>query len=847
MFGMEQTGSEKPWQYSGTSDRDISREIWSRIINNMPYFLKTKGTARAIKGLINCYGIPSSILRVVEYGGPKLPGQPAEYFLTRKFTKALDFFGASNNTYVQNDTWEAVTLGDAPTSRVPDTVEFRFKAASGSNQVLVRRGDDWAIRLKDNGSSDRFGYVSFMLSGSRGYNEVTSSELPVYDGEFWSVMLTRTSASGYHLSDDNTSQDIVYTLYTKQYNAGRSKIIYESSSPLIVSGGLGAVSQSYNSAYIGTADTITIGGPESDYFGESFSGSMMEYRNWTTPLNEDSFDNHVAAPITFNGNTPSASYLDLVTRYSFDDNKDLSVGANQWFNDVSADQSFTSSAVPHNYTSGMGDHFSSVVDETKMKVPNLGPSGKSSRKIRIEADTLIDEVSNPVLKFGESITTPAYDNAPIDSNKLGIYFSPSAPIDEDIISSMPDLDFDQYIGDPRDQYKEQYTGLVEVRNLYWQKYSGPNNFWDYLRLLKYYDSSLYRQIRNLVPARANATVGILIEPTILERDKIVIGKKPIFEPQHHTTFIDTMAYISESADYPNYDADVNFSNPFEVNFHTQETGSYISASSYYEQLETDLFYSNPFRVNFHTQETGSFISSSAKYEDLTTNINLYNPFLLNNITQQTGSFISSSAKYEDLTTNINLYNPFLLNNITQQTGSGILVTADFNSYNAPSYTFSELAAGTGSFVLKHILERPALYNIGDIDFSGWYGTDYYNATIQAGSQKPIREEVVMPRIEINVLSQFNDETEYFYSSSLSASMHIPYSSSFVRSDLDNKWDEFLGTDRLFYLGCVQTDNTTVSDNGNRYEDNSPAVDITITSPTRLVTTDSPTTPLKVTG
>jgi hypothetical protein len=450
-----------------------------------------------------------------------------------------------------------------------------------------------------------------------------------------------------------------------------------------------------------------------------------------------------------------------------------------------------------------------------MKIPNLGPSGRSSRKIRIEADTLIDKVSNPVLKFGESITTPAYDNAPIDSNKLGIYFSPSAPIDEDIISSMPDLDFDQYIGDPRDQYKEQYTGLVEVRNLYWQKYSGPNNFWDYLRLLKYYDSSLYKQIKTLVPARANATVGILIEPTILERDKIVIGKKPIFEPQHHTTFIDTKIYISESADYPNYDADVNFSNPFEVNFHTQETGSYISASSYYEQLETDLFYSNPFRVNFHTQETGSFISSS--------------------------------AKYEDLTTNINLYNPFLLNNITQQTGSGILVTADFNSYNAPSYTFSEIASGTGSFVMKHILERPAIYNIGDRDTSGWYGSDYYNATIQAGSQKSIYEEVVMPRIEINVLSQFNDETEYFYSSSLSASMHIPYSSSFVRSDLDNKWDEFLGTDRLFYLGCIQTDNTTVSDNGNRYEDNSPAVDITITSPTRLVTTDSPTTPLEVTG
>ena len=61
MFGMQVTGSESPVEYSPTPDRDISREIWSRIINNMPFFLKNKGTVRALKGLINVYGIPSTI------------------------------------------------------------------------------------------------------------------------------------------------------------------------------------------------------------------------------------------------------------------------------------------------------------------------------------------------------------------------------------------------------------------------------------------------------------------------------------------------------------------------------------------------------------------------------------------------------------------------------------------------------------------------------------------------------------------------------------------------------------------------------------------------------------------
>jgi hypothetical protein len=183
---------------------------------------------------------------------------------------------------------------------------------------------DWAIRLKDNGSTDRYGYVSFMLSGSRGYNEVSSSEFPVYDGDFWSVMLTRTlSGSGLFVSSDTGSLDVVYSLYTKKYDAGRSKIVYSAKNDLLISGSEGVVSGSYNIAYSGSATTITIGGPESDYFGESFSGSMMEYRNWTTPLTESAFDNHVAAPIAFDGNHPSASWTDLVTRYSFDDDNYL--------------------------------------------------------------------------------------------------------------------------------------------------------------------------------------------------------------------------------------------------------------------------------------------------------------------------------------------------------------------------------------------------------------------------------------------------------------------------------------------------------------------------------------------
>ena len=69
---------------------EITEKIWKRILANLPFFIKAKGTERALKGLLNCYGIPSSILRVREYGGPD-KGTRVSYFIFRFLSGA--FFG----------------------------------------------------------------------------------------------------------------------------------------------------------------------------------------------------------------------------------------------------------------------------------------------------------------------------------------------------------------------------------------------------------------------------------------------------------------------------------------------------------------------------------------------------------------------------------------------------------------------------------------------------------------------------------------------------------------------------------------------------------------------------------
>jgi len=66
-----------------------------------------------------------------------------------------------------------------------------------------------------------------------------------------------------------------------------------------------------------------------------------------------------------------------------------------------------------------------------------------------------------------------------------------------------------------------------------KRYNRSNNFWDYLRILSYYDSSVFTQVRQLLPARANSTLGVLIEPNILERSKEVLGKQPSFTNRYY--------------------------------------------------------------------------------------------------------------------------------------------------------------------------------------------------------------------------------------------------------------------------------------------------------------------------
>ena len=425
----------------------------------------------------------------------------------------------------------------------------------------------FAIQIEDNGLTDAYGRLRFSVSASTGIQFITSSLQPYYNNDMWSVMLTRVSQSGLDLTADGNAQDITYELTSKQYDATRQVILYQTSESVNIDGNSGA-GAAFNQA-IHTDGTFYVGG--NGEFGTRFSGSLQEFRLWSEPLSQSVFDNHVRVPKAYNGNTTSSMYDNLIFRLPLSDNTNLNT-LPESLDDKSYTSNYFASASAREFS---GNSFRSLVDLEQMKVPNVGPARRNATKIRLEGTRLLGNLSPQIRQevSGQSF-------APVDSNKLGVFFSPVDVVNEDIIYSLADINLDDEIGDPRDQFKPAYRGLERVQSNYWKKYSRSNNFWDYMRIINFFDRSLFDQLSKLVPARANTTLGLLIEPNILERSKEVVGKIPEFE----NSYFENAGHFDDGLQLSSRISSSREPNPFmfssqyltyngAVNIHNSESGS----------------------------------------------------------------------------------------------------------------------------------------------------------------------------------------------------------------------------------------------------------------------------------
>ena len=501
-------------------------EVWRRIVNNLPYLLKHKGTRRGIYALLSCYGIPSSNLSILEFGGPEVSEVGKSKLVFDNLTYGLKMISGS---YLSIDWF------DTNENRKPDTIEFFVKPSEADNYNVIS-GSGWGINISGSANQD-YGRVIFNYSGS---NAISSSLLPLFNGRFFGIEVSREISSNYHNFELNVRQ------------SDKDRTIFEESKTISVLG----TNSNWNNGY-----HIT--------FGNDFVGTTDEFRLWSTPLNKERFYEHVSFPEMINGNHISSSTDDLHFRLDFEYPKNLAVyndipnvDTNIYFsgsltrNDyengsaaplysLNPSASFTATAYGFTSTVTYPFQFEAIDRSVVLEVPDMGSTRYSTNKVRFESQELVSDLSSKTRS-----TKKAFDQSPTDSNRVGLFFSPTKELNIDIAKSFGGINLDNYIGDPSDRYKDSYKNLDKLRHYYFQRFDG-RDIYSYINLIKLYEKSMFEDIKKMLPARVKATTGLLIEPHILERSKHQ-HSKPVGE---HNDYESVIKYGDEllSAEHIQYD------------------------------------------------------------------------------------------------------------------------------------------------------------------------------------------------------------------------------------------------------------------------------------------------------
>mgnify|MGYP000859379515 CR=1 FL=1 len=515
-FGLDSDGNTK----NLTPAKQRTYEVWRRIVNNLPYLLKHKGTRRGIYALLSCYGIPSSNLSILEFGGPEVTEVTKSKLVMDNVTTALKMNAGSSMS---------IDWKNTDKNRKPNTVELFVKPAYSSQYTLIS-GSGWNVQLS--GSTDsEYGVVSFTYGTG---NTISSNRLPIFNDKFFALAVS-SGSTGVRLD---------------LRQADKERTIFESSTTAT------------NTTNWNTGNQIKIGG--------NYLGSIDELRLWSEQLDVARFYEHASFPEMINGNHISSSTDDLYFRLDFEYPKNLAtytklinVDTNIYFSGSLTRNHYESGSTANLYSenptplySASAGGFDSITSypynfeaidrSVVLEIPDMGSSRYSTNKVRFESQELVSSLSSKT-----RATKKSFDQAPIDSNRVGLFFSPTKELNFDIAKSMGGLNLDNYIGDPSDDYKPNYKSLDNLRNYYFKRFDG-RDIYAYINLIKLYEKSMFEDIKKMLPARVKATTGLLIEPHFLERSKIA-RKKPTGDDYQQDAVIDYKNEYSVISDINQYE------------------------------------------------------------------------------------------------------------------------------------------------------------------------------------------------------------------------------------------------------------------------------------------------------
>lgn len=488
---------------------DLVKGVYKRIFHNLPYLIKKKGSVEGLRALINSFGVPESILRISEFGGysgsadlwkntREVENQAfSGCYFNSQLTGNTQFGGSTPRGILFRIKWNPTGSLDRDNFEVPGNSDI---ATFGTTMNLEYTGDG-NLSGSYSGSIPSSSLDFYRGTLTMGNSEVTA---PFFNGEWWTIYID----SGVQLK-----------AASKIYNGNDGF-----TDPIFIEGTVGSglvtgnVSRLFGTAFGSGINQLLF--QELRFYKQTLTDQQVKdftmNPNWMWD-GDDAYDKlFFRAPLGADGNTD----LLLSTNYQSVHPKVSGYPSNF------VTESFASNS---NYTFTTPGSLSFVANDefVYLKEPVVGIKNRVSQKIRNNTPNLAGTTLSNLDSIEQKGLNTELPTPDVDYTEVA--FSPQNEINDDIAATYGDgFDLGSYI-DPgvfepssNQRNNNQYSSLNKEMESYFQKYSSSYssyNWNDYIRLIKYFDSSLFKMIKDFTPAKSNVTTGVVIKQHLLERNK----------------------------------------------------------------------------------------------------------------------------------------------------------------------------------------------------------------------------------------------------------------------------------------------------------------------------------------
>jgi hypothetical protein len=458
---------------------DIKAQFWRRVLQNLVYLYKTKGTREGVEALMRAYGVDDNFVRLKEYSNRNEQQLVLNRVEAEKSVFALQVSGsvavsaAALNSSLTSDrgdfSIEARVRFPLPDDDLMPPTQLSGVIASlssGSSAVSVWYSKPLATSLTGN----------IYVSSSAGVLQLTSAS--VFDDNFYNLSVVREHVTG------------TMTLDARRYSNG--DLVFVTSSVAVSGSGAYPGFVPYTGFAVGSTNTN----------GEFW---VQETRAWSSHLLADEVDAH-------------AQHFESYGRDESHRNDDLRV---HW---RLADGAYVTA------TGAL-----TVLDSTPYGVNGSGtnfvPNTQPFTKFLVDYAYIpsVDWNGQKVRIFSGSTIDP--QDAWHDDRFVALEFNMYDALDEDISHLMTSYqELNNVLGLPVNRYREEYEGLQQMRETYFKRLQGQLNFRVFVDMLDFFDTSFVTIVQRMLPARALFKGDeLVVESHMLERPKYQYQLRPVHE------------------------------------------------------------------------------------------------------------------------------------------------------------------------------------------------------------------------------------------------------------------------------------------------------------------------------